>query len=115
MASTSRRAASTDTIPMGKNSDTSQMTKPVGDVIIGGIRERGITIAAFARQTAVRYDILSAVIHHREKLSIPVALKIAPALGMEPDDLLVMQLKQKIEAERKRLRCATIRRDTKGT
>jgi addiction module HigA family antidote len=75
----------------------------VGGVIIATIRKRGMTVAAFARDTDVRYDRLNAVINDREKLSIPVALKIAPALGMEPDELLMMQLRQKIETVRKKM------------
>jgi plasmid maintenance system antidote protein VapI len=89
-----------DDIPMSNGPIT---TKTVGAVIGDAIRHRGVTIAALARDADVRYDFLNAVIHNRERLSIPVALKLGPVLGLEPHDLLVMQLEQKIEIVRRKM------------
>jgi plasmid maintenance system antidote protein VapI len=75
----------------------------VGAFILDEIRARQSTIASVARHAGVRYDFLNAIIHGRQKLSIPIALKVAPALGLDASDLLVMQLRQKIEIVRKKM------------
>ncbi len=75
----------------------------VGDVIVAAIRQRRMTIAALARCAGVRYDYLNAITRNQEPISTLYALKIAPEIGMEPEALLLLQVRQNIEVARKKM------------
>jgi plasmid maintenance system antidote protein VapI len=93
---------SLDTIPMSDSHEEGR-EGTVGEHILATIRLRKLTIASLAREADVRYDFLSAIIHGRQKLSIPMALKLAPSLGLDASELLVMQLKRKIEGVKRKM------------
>jgi plasmid maintenance system antidote protein VapI len=88
---------------LGPKLVTATAKPTIGMLFRGRIRERDLTVAALAKHAGVSYDYMYGVVNDREKLSIPVALKVAPLLGFDARELLVMQLQRKIQLVQKKM------------